>query len=138
MSDDLRPLRQLLRQAIEASGLPVRAIETRLGIRHGSLDHLLDGRSELQVRHILAVAHMLKVPPQDFLALGCPAAQEEARHRLKDWIEPLPFGPRSGQQANGTGPRTAASPEDLVEVIRRVVREELDASPERPGGRSDR
>ena len=135
MSDDLRALRPLLRLAIAASGLPVRAIETRLGIRHGRLDDLLDGRSELQVRHLLAAAHMLKVPPQDFLALGCPAAQEEARHRLKDWIEPLPFGP---ERANGAEPQAIASREGLVEIIRRVVREELDASRERPGGRTDR
>ena len=155
MSDDLRHLRQVLRQAIAASRLGQRYIETHVGLRHGRLEHLLDGRQDLRVRHILAFARVLQVPPQDFLAYGCPGAQELAKHSLKDWIEPPPFGPRSGEKKNGAEPemadlvreavreehsRTAApSRDELAETIRSVVREELDASSKRrSGGRSDR
>ena len=151
MSDDLRSLRQLLRQAIEATNLTVRQIEAEVGVGHGKLDHLLDGRQELRVRHLLGFARLLKVPPQDFLALGCPAAQETAKYRLKQWIEPPPFGPRSGEQ-NGAEPELAElvrdavrkelagslNPEELAESIRGVVREELDAGREKPGRRPDR
>lgn len=154
MSDDLRHLRQVLRQAIAASKLGQRYIETHVGLRHGRLEHLLDGRQDLRVRHILAFARVLKVPPQDFLAYGCPGAQELAKYRLKDWIEPPPFGPRSGE-TNGAEPemadlvreavkeelsRSAAPAKDeLAETIRSLVREELDAASKRKsGGRSDR
>jgi hypothetical protein len=152
MSDDLRPLRQLLRQAISASGLTVRTIETQVGLGHGKLEHLLDGRQDLRVRHILAFARVLRVPPQDFLALGCPGAQELAKYRLKDWIEPPSFGPRSAEKNGGAEPELAElvseavrkaladsfGSEELSERIRGVVREELDSSKREPGGRSDR
>ena len=152
MSDDLRSLRQLLRQAIEATNLTVRQIEAEVGLSHGKLDHLLDGRQELRVRHLLGFARLLKVPPQDFLALGCPGAQETAKYRLKQWIEPPPFGPRSGEQNGGAEPELAElvrdavrkelagslNREELAETIRGVVREELDAARQKPGRRSER
>lgn len=152
MSDDLRHLRQLLRQAIEATDLPVRQIEAEVGVGHGKLDHLLDGRQELRVRHLLGFARLLKVPPQDFLALGCPGAQETVKYRLKQWIEPPAFGPRSGEKNGGAEPEMAElvreavrkelagslNREELAETIRSVVREELDDSKRKPGGRSER
>lgn len=139
MSEDLRQLRAVLRQAISASRLSGRQIETAVGLGHGYLERILDGRSDLRVRHLLALANLLKVPPQDFLELGIPQPEAGTRYRLKDWIMPPAFSPPNAvtttdapvadlgklvrdavQEALGT---------DLKEAIRAVVRDEIDGKP---------
>jgi Cro/C1-type HTH DNA-binding domain len=89
MSDnDLRQLRSLIEQAVRASGRPVRELERSLGIGHGNLYHLFDGRLDLRVRHLLAIAQLLGVSPTDFLEIGCPEAVKGNRRRLSDLIKP--------------------------------------------------
>ncbi len=115
---DLQQLRQVLREAVRASNMPIREMERQLGIGHGSIYRMLEGELDLRVRHLLALADLLEVPPTDFLALGCPEAESRARRRLADWI-----GHPSGRAV-----RTAASLslDELKELIRTTVREELD------------
>jgi hypothetical protein len=73
------------------------------------------------VRHVLAFAGLLKVPPADFLAAGCPEATAAATHRLSDWI-----GPRQGADGGQAAQRAVVlSPEELAELVRREVRNEL-------------
>jgi hypothetical protein len=89
MSDaDLSSLRALLREAIASSRLTTREAEKALGMANGSLEGVLTGRRELKVRHILALADVLKVSPSDFFVLGCPAANEAAQHELAEWLSP--------------------------------------------------
>lgn len=121
MSDsDLRRLRALVREALPTYHGAGRALEDALGIGHGNLSHLLDGRLELRVRHLLAIATMLGVPPHQFLELGCPEATENARRDLTDFVAmSLPPERKVAMQA-----KKAA---ELDERIRRIVREEMDA-----------
>ena len=121
MSDsDLRTLRALVREALPTYHGSGRAIEEALGIGHGNLSHLLDGRLELRVRHLLAIAKMLGVPPYQFLELGCPEANDAARRDLTDFVAmSLPPERRAAAQA-------AKTPE-LDSRIRKIVREELEA-----------
>jgi Cro/C1-type helix-turn-helix DNA-binding protein len=115
---DLKQLRQVLREAVQACHIPVREMERRLGIGHGNLYHIFDGTLDLRVRHLLQLAELLGVPPTDLLEFGCPDAIKRAPRRLGDWL-----GQRPGQ---ATPPAAASlSLEQLKELIRDAVREEL-------------
>lgn len=111
---DLRQLRGLLRDALAHLGMPTRTLEGTLGIGHGNLSHLLEGRLELRVRHLLSIARELGVPPHQFLQIGCPETTSAARRDLGDLI------PTARKPA-------APQPADLDERIRAIVREELAA-----------
>lgn len=132
MSDkDLLQLRQVLREAVYASRMPIREMERQLGIGHGNLYRMLDGTLDMRVRHLLSLSELLGVPPTDFLEVGCPDAVQRAPRRLSDWI-----GASSRERAAAAAEPTAAalSLADLKELIRGVVREELDkvdSEPER-------
>jgi transcriptional regulator with XRE-family HTH domain len=136
MSEDLRQLRAVLRQAVSACGLSARDIETAMGLGHGNLERILDGRNDLRVRHILGLAHVLKVPPQDFLELGVPQPEGGTKYRLRDWIMPREMAPpNAAKKTDGSASDVAklvreavqqALGAELKETIRDVVREELD------------
>jgi len=129
---DLKQLRQILREAVHASRMPIRAMERALGIGHGNLYRILDGQLDLRLRHLLALADLLGVPPTDFLEMGCPDAMSRAKRRLGDWI---------GQPSSRAAEPTAASLslDQLKELIRNAVREELEQQSPEPGrGRRSR
>jgi len=123
IEDDLRSLRQVLARAIDASGLQRRDIERALEIRNGSLGNLLDGSLDLRVEHLTLLASVLRIPPGDLLMMGCPQIRAAATHRLSDWIGP------TGNATSTATPATAAvaplPPDDLAEMIRKAIREEL-------------
>jgi hypothetical protein len=125
MSDkDLQQLRRVLGEAVRAARMPVREMERRLGIGHGNLYRVLDGSLDMRVRHLLALADLLEVPPTDFLEMGCPAAVGRAKRRLSDWI-----GASSRERA--AEPTAASlSLDELKELIRGAVREEMAAQDE--------
>ena len=131
IEEDLEHLRQVLGRAVEASGLLRRDIERALRVRNGSLRGLLDGSLDLQVEHVTAFARLLRVPPGDFFALGCPATRAAARHRLAAWIGPAP-GTTETVPASPVptppgppGPPASPSPDELAAMVRSVLREEL-------------
>jgi transcriptional regulator with XRE-family HTH domain len=121
LEEDLRSLRQVLARAVEASNLQRRDVERALKLRNGTLRKLLDGTLDLRIEHLMALARLLNVPPGDFLRLGCPQTRAAATYRLTDWLGP----------ANGTTAAPAAAqpptPEELAEMVRAAVREELAA-----------
>lgn len=107
-----------------------------MGCGHGNLERILDGRAELRVRHVLGLARLLKVPPQDFLELGVPQPEGGSKYRLRDWIMPPEFGPpQAAKKASGSSNDVAALVREAVqealgthlkEAVRAVVREEMD------------
>lgn len=120
-TDDLRQLRAVLREAVRATRYPIREWERRLGLGHGNLERLLDGRQALQVRHILEFAKLLQVSPGDLLDTGCPDIARQAEHRVTDWIAKVPASPRHKPEA----PAPPVLSEELVTAIREAVRQEL-------------
>jgi transcriptional regulator with XRE-family HTH domain len=123
---DLRQLRRVLEEAVRASRTPIRELERALGLGHGSLYRMFNGDLDLRVRHLLALAELLGIPPTDFLELGCPDAMSGAKRRLTDWIG------HAGRPAEPTA--ASLSLDQLKELIRSTVREELEqqsATPER-------
>lgn len=120
LEDDLRSLRQVLARAVEASRLQRRDVERALKLRNGTLGKLLDGTLDLRIEHLTALARLLNVPPGDFLRLGCPQTRAAATYRLTDWLGPTDGTPTPA----ATKPPT---PEELAEMVRAAVREELAA-----------
>ena len=124
--DDLAQLRQLLARAVQASGRPRRDLEREIGVGSGSLARLLSGDLDVTVEHLTNLARLLRVPPGDLLAAGCPDASAAASHRLTDWI-----GPADSAAVTTATPRAATSappsPDELAAMIRAAVREELAA-----------
>jgi Cro/C1-type helix-turn-helix DNA-binding protein len=124
MADELKTLRQVLRQAARASHESTKDLETALGLGHGNLERLLDGSLELRVRHLVAMAKVLDVPPADFLELGLPEVHRSARHHLADWIGRPPLRAAAAEPAAAALP---VSQDDLLQMIRAAVQEALDA-----------
>lgn len=123
---DLLQLRKVLNDAVRATGLTVREIERRLGVGSGNLDRVIDGSLDLRIRHLIALADLLGVPPTDFLEMGCPSAMRRATRRLRDRIGP------SSQKSTSPATAAALSIEQLTELIRNTVREELDRQEAKP------
>ncbi len=123
VEDDLVSLRQVLARAVDASGLQRRDVERALEMRNGSLGKLLDGSLDLRVEHLMALARILRVPPGDFLRAGCPQTRAAATHRLADWLGPIGNAPAAPATAAAAPP----TPEELAEMIRTAIRQELAA-----------
>lgn len=121
---DQQQIRRVLRDAVKASRLPVREIERALRLGSGRLEDLLEGTIELRVRHLVALAELLRVPPGDFLELGFPEATRGAEHRLAEWIGP----PRPKFKAKSRAAAAPALPDELATAIRAAVRQELEAT----------
>jgi hypothetical protein len=121
MSDtDLRELRALLREAVAVLRRPTRALERELGIGSGRLRDLLDGTLDLRVYHLLAFARVLSIPPEELLAYSCAETRRTARYRLATWLPYLDKNKPSEAETK------AAEAEQLREMIRSVVREEME------------
>lgn len=118
---DLRELRALLREAVAVLRRPTRELERELGIGSGRLRDLLDGTLELRVYHLLAFARVLSVPPEDLLAYSCAETRRTARYRLANW---LPYLDKN--KSSSAASSQPAESDQLREVIRSVIREELE------------
>ncbi len=124
MSRQLKPLREVLQRAVDAARLRRRTIEQALALPRGGWDELVAGRRVLRVRHLLALARLLSVPPEDFLDAGLPDLSSPTGLRLTDWIDPM--RPRFASASASTG-------EDLPALVRDTVRRELDILKEGEG-----
>ena len=117
--EDLGELRAVLREAVAACRRSNRDLEDDLGLGHGSLQRMLDGRIDVRVQHLVAIARLLQVHPMEFLELGFP--DWPARHHLTDWMQP-DLRKRARKR-----PGLPATREELAELVRGIVQEELDA-----------
>lgn len=113
----------MLRAAVAACRRSNRDLEDALGLGHGTLQRLLDGRLDVRVHHLLGLARLLQVHPVEFLEQGFP--DWPARHRLADWMDP-------DQRMRTVGKSgLPATREELSELIRAIVREELGDRPQK-------
>ena len=119
LQDDLSELRAVLREAVAACRRSNRDLEDDLGLGHGSLLRMLDGRIEIRVHHLVALARILQVHPMEFLELAFP--DWPARHHLTEWMKP-DLRKRAKKR-----PGLPATREELSELVRGLVQEELDA-----------
>jgi transcriptional regulator with XRE-family HTH domain len=115
MSRELKPLREVIARAVSTARLWPATVAQALGVSTRAWERLLSGKQTLKVRHLLALARLLGVPPEDFLDFGLPAATRAADRRLSDWLDP------AGARAR------AAAVVDWEGRIAEAVRRELDA-----------
>jgi hypothetical protein len=115
VSRELKPLLEVLVRALAAARLKPRVVAPELGLSLRAWERVLAGEQILYVHHLLVLARLLGVPPQDFLEAGLPEASRTAESRLADWIDPSP--------AHATTPPTANA---WQARIRDAVRRELD------------
>ncbi len=106
-------IRALLRTALAALPMSPHTIEDELGIGHGTLLRLLDGRMELKLRHMLQLCQLLKIHPRDLIERGLP--NWKAVRRLDDWLPP--------DQRRAAQPVTLS--EEVLQAIHTAVREEI-------------
>jgi hypothetical protein len=109
-SRELKPLRAVLKRAVAAARLHRRTVEQALDLPSA-------GKRILRVRHLLSLARLLSVPPEDFLEIALPEASRTAARRLADWIEP--------PKPRFASPQPAG--EDWQALIKETVRRQLDA-----------
>jgi hypothetical protein len=126
---DFEQLLTLLGQAIDAVLGSRRELEDAIGVGHGTLPRVLDGRLELKVRHVLALARVLEVPPGDFFALGCPKATASARSRLAARLGLPALAASAEAGAVGSAPSTPGALDELRPLLRQLIREEMAARP---------
>lgn len=126
--EDLSELRAVLREAVAACRRSHRDLEDDFGLGHGSLQRLLDGRIDIRVNHLLAIARILQVHPMEFLEIGFP--DWPARHHLTEWMKP-DLRKRARKR-----PGLPSTREELVELVRGVVQEEFDAREAVPARRT--
>lgn len=84
--DELSELRAVLREAVAACRRSNRDLEDDLGLGHGSLQRMLDGRIDIRVHHLVEIARILQVHPMEFLELAFP--DWPAHHHLTEWMRP--------------------------------------------------
>lgn len=125
--DELEELRAVLREAVAACRLSYREVEDELGLGHGSLQRLLDGRVDVRVHHLVDLARILQVHPMEFLELGFP--DWPSRHRLTDWMRP-------GSRIRRNRQALPSTREELADLVRGIVQEELGVQKDRSEGRS--
>ena len=112
MDSDLKTLHELVRQVLDQTRLTKRRLEEEIGLGHGTLEQLLAGRQDLRVRHLLALARLLRVAPHQLLEIGCPEATAAAEQDLAVWL--------------GRPQEPAKQVADLSEAtVRALVRDEL-------------
>ncbi len=120
--DGLDLVRALLAMALSGLPLSPRKIEDALGIGHGTLPRLLDGRMDLKLYHLLPLCAVLKIHPADLLQRGLP--NWEATRRIDDWLPP-------DHRQTAQAPALSA---EILEAIRTTVREEISRAGLTPGG----
>ena len=133
---DERALLQVLREAVRLTGRTHRDLEDELRIGHGNIQKLLGGRVRLTVRHLMAFAALLDVPAAELLTVAYPEQAATARRHLPDLLASA-LGDDERRALSAALP---ASREELAEIVRAVVNEELDrrAPAPSPGSRPRR
>jgi hypothetical protein len=126
--EDLSELRAVLREAVAACRRSNRDLEDDLGLGHGSLQRMLDGQVDVRVQHLVALARLLQVHPMEFLELGFP--DWPVHHHLTDWMRP-DLRKRARKR-----PGLPSTREELSELVRGIVQEELDTREAAPARRA--
>jgi transcriptional regulator with XRE-family HTH domain len=77
MKEQTARLNQVLKTAIGALGFSLREVERRLGLSRGYLTRLFAGEMDLKIDHVVEIAGVLGVEPEEIFRLAFPASQNE-------------------------------------------------------------
>jgi transcriptional regulator with XRE-family HTH domain len=70
-------LRKVLRTAITSLGLSLKEVQQRMGVSGGYLTRLFAGEIDVKVDHVVAIAEVLGVEPEELFWLAFPPPQGE-------------------------------------------------------------
>jgi len=70
VNEEVRRFARLLESVLRLSKVSAREVEKRLGLGHGSLNRIFNGKIDLKLRHILSVLEVLDVPSDQFFRLA--------------------------------------------------------------------
>jgi transcriptional regulator with XRE-family HTH domain len=104
-------LAQTLKKSIKALGLSQREVEKRLGMSRGYLTRLFGGEMDLKVDHVVEIAEILGIAPEEIFRLAFPASPAEpglAELRLRETF---------GVPAEPAQPAAASALEREIEQI---------------------
>src|SRR5918999_3569814 len=73
MKEQTARLNQVLKTAIGALGFSLREVERRLGLSRGYLTRLFAGEMDLKIDHVVEIAGVLGVEPEEIFRLAFPA-----------------------------------------------------------------
>jgi len=82
MENQTAHLCRVLKQAISALGLTQKEVESRLGLSPGYLSRLFGGQIELKVDHVVQIAKVLEVEPEEIFRLAFARSQGEPTPRI--------------------------------------------------------
>lgn len=88
------------------AGIPIRQLEVRLKVSHGTINRLLSGKVELKFRHVLEILDVLGIADEVFFkGLGAAAQEErpratEIRRRAQKTLLPAPAQDTAGVTRN--------------------------------------
>jgi transcriptional regulator with XRE-family HTH domain len=111
-------LNQVLKTSIRALGLTLREVERRLGMSRGYLSRLFAGEMDLKVDHVVEIAEILGIEPEEIFRLAFPSSPAEPGHvtvRLRE-----AFGVESEPAPPETGPPSALERE-IEQIVNRAL-----------------
>jgi len=128
--EEVERLLQLLDQAIRDARRSRRDIERSLGLGQGYLGSLFRGRIELKVWHVYRLARELKLDPLSFFFEVSPP--QDSRWVLKALgLDPDKVLEKKAPEEKPPPEKKAdksslITPEDVEEIVKKVIREELE------------
>jgi transcriptional regulator with XRE-family HTH domain len=119
---------QILRTAIRVLGFTNREIEKQLGVSGGYLTRLFNGVMELRFEHIVDIARVIGLEPEEVFHLAYPQPRNpssEAALRIRDSIpglQPALQASAAGQQSTASSGETSAGGVLEQELERMMLR----------------
>jgi transcriptional regulator with XRE-family HTH domain len=119
MKSQTAHLSQILKKSIRALGLSQRDLERRLGMSRGYLTRLFGGEMDLKVDHVVEIAELLGVEPEEIFRLAFPASPAEPGHAA------LRLRQSFGVPSEPAPPPEAGAPSGLEREIEQIVHRAL-------------
>ncbi len=76
-------LGKVLKTAIRSLGLTMKEVERRLGLSPGYLSRLFGGQIDIKIDHVVQIAKILEVEPEELFRLAFPPSQEEPTPKVQ-------------------------------------------------------
>jgi len=77
MKEQTVHLNQILKRSIGSLGFSLREVERRLGLSRGYLTRLFGGEIDLKMDHVVDIAGVLGIAPEEIFRLAFPPSREE-------------------------------------------------------------
>jgi transcriptional regulator with XRE-family HTH domain len=121
LKDRINRVAEYLELLVFDAGVPIRQLETRLNVSHGSVNRILSSKVELKFRHVFEILDIIGMPDEVFFK-GLAAALQGERPRATEMrrrVQKTPL-PASTHDASGV------TREEVLELIQSYFEGSLD------------